>query len=496
MKKSKFHYLLAIAAFGTAAVAAYFSVTGLGKLFAGASLSIMIMAGVLEFSKLVVASYVYRFWEKIKILEKSYLILALAILMTITSAGIYGYLSGAYSETSSKLQVSQGEISLLDKKKEQFKDRIVNTEENISKKNTRITSLNNLRATQESRLDSLYARKTYKQAKVVEGQIKDADIEIKKLTRETDSLLNVINVYNEEVSKLDLGATEKIAENLKGEAAPLQYIATLFGTTMDKVVNFFMFLLIFVCDPLAIILVIATNKVILSYEEEPLAEKPLVEEPVAEEPIVEEPVVEEPIVEEPVAEEPIVEEPVVEEPIVEEPIAEEPVVEEPIAEEPVVEEPIVEEPVVEEPKVEEPIVEELVEISKESQKKADEVIQYMVDSKGDFKAVNNMDVEKEKIRKEIMDQVKAQGIGNNSIYLSFLEVLFKGGTNQPGTILPVYSKFLEELQFAGISYTYEKEVTDFLTICNLFKITDMSGPDKRIAKEYAVAKEIISLLSK
>ena len=456
MKKSKFHYLLAIAAFGTAAVAAYFSVTGLGKLFAGASISIMIMAGVLEFSKLVVASYVYRFWEKIKILEKSYLILALAILMTITSAGIYGYLSGAYSETSSKLQVSQGEISLLDKKKEQFKDRIVNTEENISKKNTRITSLNNLRATQESRLDSLYARKTYKQAKVVEGQIKDADIEIKKLTRETDSLLNVINVYNEEVSKLDLGATEKIAENLKGEAAPLQYIATLFGTTMDKVVNFFMFLLIFVCDPLAIILVIATNKVILSYEEEPLAEEPIVEEPIAEEPVVEEL---------------IIEEPVVEEPIVEEPIAEEPVVEEPIAE-------------------------ELVEISKESQKKADEVIQYMVDSKGDFKAVNNIDTEKEKIRKEIMDQVKAQGIGNNSIYLSFLEVLFKGGTNQPGTILPVYSKFLEELQFAGVLYSNEKEVTDFLTICNLFKITDMSGPDKRIAKEYTVAKEIISLLSK
>ena len=466
MKKSKFHYLLAIAAFGTAAVAAYFSVTGLGKLFAGASLSIMIMAGVLEFSKLVVASYVYRFWEKIKILEKTYLILALAILMTITSAGIYGYLSGAYSETSSKLQVSQGEISLLDKKKEQFKERIVNTEENINKKNVRITSLNNLRATQESRLDSLYARKTYKQAKVVEGQIKDADIEIKKLTRETDSLLNVVNVYNEEVSKLDLGATEKIAENLKGEAAPLQYIATLFGTTMDKVVNFFMFLLIFVCDPLAIILVIATNKVILSYEEEPVAKVVVEEKPAVEEPVVEEPVVEEPVVEELIAEEPILEEPIAEEPIVEEPIAEE------------------------------PIVEELVEISKESQKKADEVIQYMVDSKGDFKAVNTMDVEKEKIRKEIMDQVKAQGIGNNSIYLSFLDVLFKGGTNQPGTVLPVYSKFLEDLQFAGISYTYEKEVTDFLTICNLFKITDMSGPDKRISKEYTVAKEIISLLSK
>lgn len=441
--------MLAIAAFSTAAVAAYFSVTGLGKLFAGASISIMIMAGVLEFSKLVVASYVYRFWEKIKILEKSYLIIALTILMTITSAGIYGYLSGAYSETSSKLQVSQGEISLLDKKKEQFKSRIVNTEENINKKNIRITSLNNLRSTQENRLDSLYARKTYKQAKVVEGQIKDADIEIKKLTRETDSLLNVVNIYNEEVSKLDLGATEKIAENLKGEAAPLQYIATLFGTTMDKVVNFFMFLLIFVCDPLAIILVIATNKVILTNKEESeiqvVKEKKIFEEPILEEQIKD--------------------------------IGVEADIEKNISEE--------------------TVIDEIVEISKESQKKADEVIQYTVDSKGDFKATSNIiDNEKEKMRKEIMDQVKAQGITSNSIYLRFLDVLFKNGTNQPGTILPTYSKFIEELQFAGILYSNEKEVTDFLTICNLFKITDMSGPDKRIAKEYAVAKEIIILLSK
>jgi hypothetical protein len=440
MKKSKFHYFLALAAFSTAAVAAYFSVTGLGKLFAGASLSIMIMAGVLEFAKLVVASYVYRFWDKIKFLEKSYLIIALAILMTITSAGIYGYLSGAYSETSSKLQVSQGEISLLDKKKEQFKERIVNTEENISKKNTRITSLNNLRATQEGRLDSLYARKTYKQAKVVEGQIKDADIEIKKLTRETDSLLNVVNLYNEEVSKLDLGATEKIAENLKGEAAPLQYIATLFGTTMDKVVNFFMFLLIFVCDPLAIILVIATNKVIVSNSESETTPEIITEKIIKEEEIFENKA---------------------------------------------------------DLDSEKNTEESVVEYADETQKKKDEVIQYVTDEQGEFKAVPSpiVDEEKEKIRKVIMDQIKTEGIEHNANYLSFLNVLFKNGTNQVGAILPSYNKFLEELQFSGIEYT-EREVKSFLTICNLFKITDMSGLNKKIAKEYTVAREIISLLSK
>ena len=81
MKKSKFPYLLGFSAFATAAIAAYFSVTGLGKLFAGSAISIMVMAGVLEFSKLVVASYVYRYWKKIKALEKTYLISALFVLI-------------------------------------------------------------------------------------------------------------------------------------------------------------------------------------------------------------------------------------------------------------------------------------------------------------------------------------------------------------------------------------------------------------------------------
>jgi len=421
MKKSKFPYILGLAAFGTAAVAAWFSVTGLGKLFAGAAMSVMIMAGVLEFAKLVVASYVYRYWKKIKFLEKTYLIIALAILMTITSAGIYGYLSGAYSETSSKLQISNGEISLLDKKKEQFKQRIENTEENIGKKNLRITSLNNLRSSQEVRLDSLYARKSYRQAKVVESQIKDADSEIKKLTKETDSLLNVVNGYNEDISKLDLDVTGKEAENLKGDTAPLQYIASLFNTNMDKVVNFFMFLLIFVCDPLAIMLVIATNKALL---EDPSKDAEKEIEPI---------------------------------------------------------------------KIVEPEV--IKSIEPELEKKTEEVVSYVANDKGEFKPAKKEEPKIELAHKSILDDIKSQGISNNASYLGFLEVLFKGGEAQVGDIMPIWDVFTEELDKKGLKYT-TKEVKDFLIICNLFKITDMSGPDKRIAKDYQVSKEIISMLSK
>jgi len=203
---------------------------------------------------------------------------------------------------------------------------------------------------------------------------------------------------------------------------------------MDSVVNFFILLLIFVFDPLAISLVIATN---ISIQREFGTKEP---EPKKEiEPVNVEP---------------------------------------------------------EEEKVESEPLSEIQE--DESQKKADEVVRYVADEKGEFKPIATpviADENKEKINKIIMDQIKAQGIEHNASYLSFLDVLFKNGTAQVGQLLPLYGAFLEEIKASGLTYT-EKEVKDFLTICNLFKITDMSGPDRKIAKDYPVAKEIISLLSK
>ncbi len=159
---------------------------------------------------------------------------------------------------------------------------------------------------------------------------------------------------------------------------------------------------------------------------------------------------------------------------------------------------------VEEPKEEpkEELKEEIVERDSsdenESKKKTDEVIQYMADEKGEFKVVETpvvvINEEKEGIKKIIMNYMKSQGTEFNASYLKFLEVLFKNGNVKIGEVLPQYNKFLEEIKSAKIKCV-EKEVKDFLTICNLVKITDMSGPEKKIAKDYATAKEIISLLS-
>ena len=97
-------YLLGFSALLIAGCAAYFSVTGLGVLFAGASVSVMIMAGSLEFSKLVAATYLKQKWGIIGGFNKIYLTLAVGVLMLITSAGIFGYLSNAFQSQNLKLQ--------------------------------------------------------------------------------------------------------------------------------------------------------------------------------------------------------------------------------------------------------------------------------------------------------------------------------------------------------------------------------------------------------
>jgi hypothetical protein len=104
MKFKLLPYLVIISALTVSLSAAFYSVTGISKMFSGASIQVMIMMGSLEVAKLVLASMLYQYWEKLNLMLKSYYFIALFILMSITSAGIYGYLSSAYSETSNKVE--------------------------------------------------------------------------------------------------------------------------------------------------------------------------------------------------------------------------------------------------------------------------------------------------------------------------------------------------------------------------------------------------------
>jgi hypothetical protein len=267
--KFRFSILLAIAALSVAGCAAYFSVYGLSQLFAGASTAVIIMASTLEFSKLIAASFLHRYWNNITKSLKIYLTVGVVVLVTITSGGIYGFLSSAYQESKTKYNLENGEIVLLENKKKLFEKGIKSDEKTIENKTKRVDQLTNLRNTQEARIDSLYKHGNISAAKKVRDDIKNADKEIQKLTLEIDKTNDKIAVLSDSVAVYDNMMLEvESNSSVAAELGPLKYLSELTGKPMDSVVNYFILLLIFVFDPLAISLVIATNKVMTMENEE------------------------------------------------------------------------------------------------------------------------------------------------------------------------------------------------------------------------------------
>ncbi len=442
MKKYIFPFIVALSALSLAGAAAFFSVTGLSKLFGGAKMEIIIMASALEFAKLVTASFLHRYWKTIKWQMKVYLTVGVVTVMLITSAGIYGFLSNAYSTTSGKLQNIDAQIQMVEQKKTIINSEISRVEDNKIMKSDRVKSLVNLRIQQETRLDSLYSRRQIGAAKRVESQIEQANKEIIITNIEIDTLNNQTQRKYGEITVLELEILNLKNNDINGEVGPLKYIAKLTGRDMDSVVNFFILLLIFVFDPLAVSLIIATNIAI----QRELGRESFIKK---EEPEL------------------IISKKDVSD----------------IPED------------IKQMEFEEVDTTNEVESDKIVAKNKEEVISYVADETGEFKPVKKEVVKNDISQNIILEQIRSQGIEHNASYLSFLDILFKQGRVQVGELLPPYNQFLEELKGLELKYT-EKEVKDFLTICNLFKITDMSGPDKRIAKEYRVAKDIISLLSK
>jgi len=257
--KLKFSYVILTLSLAVALCAAYFSVWGLSKLFAGASLSVILMASVLEFSKVVATTALHRYWGKINNYLKFYLVIAVSVLMLITSAGIYGFLSNAYQKTASQLEIENGRLGILDSKKGLFQKSIDDNQKIIDSKNKRIEQLTNLRNTQEVRLDS--AKSGFAKDKV-RKDIQIATDEIQKLSTDIDVLNNKNVSLSDSISLYTVNGLEMTANSSVGaEVGPLKYIAEITGYPMGKVVNILILLFIFVFDPLAIALVLLTNRV-------------------------------------------------------------------------------------------------------------------------------------------------------------------------------------------------------------------------------------------
>ncbi len=231
-------YLVGFSALIIAGCAAYFSVTGLGVLFAGASISVMVMASSLELAKLVAATYLKQEWDNIKGFNKWYLTISVGLLMLITSAGIFGYLSNAFQAQSLQLQQVDREISVHQTKIDQ------NTAQ-INQLSTQITEFN---TNQGKILDG---------GKVNSRLIRSIDNRDKQIAKINDKISNLQTENAQETEKIN---QIKIANlGLEKEVGGFRFVAEAFGIELKNVVKFFIFLIVIVFDPLAVALIIAFN---------------------------------------------------------------------------------------------------------------------------------------------------------------------------------------------------------------------------------------------
>jgi cell division protein FtsL len=239
--------LVGVSAVIIAGCAAFFSVTGLGVLFAGASTSVMVMAGSLEFAKLVAATYLKQTWDEIKGFNKWYLTISVGILMLITSAGIFGYLSNAFQQQSLQLQQVDREVAVWQTKIDQNNTQITQLSTQITESNT-----NQGKILDGGKVNSRLLR-----------SVDNRDREISKLNDKIGKLQTENAKNTEEINKI------KIANiDLEKEVGGFRFVAEAFGIELKNVVKFFIFLIVIVFDPLAIALIIAFNGLVMKREEE------------------------------------------------------------------------------------------------------------------------------------------------------------------------------------------------------------------------------------
>jgi hypothetical protein len=258
IKQRIFPFTIALSALLISTSAAFYSVTGLSKLFAGASLEVIIMAGSLEFAKLVIASLLYQYWNQLNKFLRVYLSIATFVLILITSLGIYGFLSASYQSTSSLVGNIDAKIELLETKKSNYKQQleIYNTEklsldESISDLRKGIS--NTIIKYKDSKTGEIISTTSNSTRKSLEKQLDQA------IDRQTQTSIK-IDELNQNIFDLDSEIIEiKTSDKISGELGPLRYISGLTNYPMDKIVNILLLIIIFVFDPLAIALVIAAN---------------------------------------------------------------------------------------------------------------------------------------------------------------------------------------------------------------------------------------------
>ena len=253
-----FPFLIGFSALSVSTSAAFYSVSGLSKLFAGASLEVIIMAGSLEFAKLVTASLLYQYWDTINKTLRTYLSIATVILVLITSMGIYGFLSAAYQETYSKLSVVENQKGFIQQKIDFYQNDVNRYDTEIERISSNISTLSNAKASTIQIRDTTVSGGFRQSISTTELRMAQSRINIEEENRKLAQQKRIVasdSLQKFQLQVLELDNNTEVA----GELGPLQYLSSLTGTSMDKIINVLLLIIIFVFDPLAISLVIAAN---------------------------------------------------------------------------------------------------------------------------------------------------------------------------------------------------------------------------------------------
>jgi hypothetical protein len=243
-------YLLLITALCLSGIAAYYSIAGLAAIFAAAVVPIVVMGSVLEVSKLVVASWLYRNWKQIPVLFKSYFMVALIILMTLTSMGIFGFLSKAHLDQAVPSGDVAAKLALIDEKIKTEKETINESRKILAQLDSQVdqTMSRTMQQTDDSSVRrSIGIRKSQaNERKQLRSTIEKAQTQIAQLNQERQPVASELR-------------------QVEAEVGPVKYIAALiYGDNPDqnileKAVRIVILMIVAVFDPLAVLMLVAYN---------------------------------------------------------------------------------------------------------------------------------------------------------------------------------------------------------------------------------------------
>ena len=260
MKKYVLPTLVAMFALGLSGSAAYFSVLGLTKLFAGAVIGTAVVCSFIEGAKLIIASVIHQYGKKLGILTNIFLVISLLVAMSITSIGVYGYLTNAYQSTANKVEIVEGKTNVLKLKRDRYQNNLNSNLKEKSDINIVINELtkgisNNVIQYRDKETNQIITTTSSSTRKVLKSQLEDAKIEKEKISINIETFTD--SITNLDVRIMELNSNDEISS----EIGPLKFIQKLTDVPIEKIINILTLVIVLVVDPLAIVLVIVFNKI-------------------------------------------------------------------------------------------------------------------------------------------------------------------------------------------------------------------------------------------